>query len=153
MVPAAEKASNRLKQPPPIAAQGSKTPGQELDLTNIEKIVIHFKHNSNELSDKAYLTLDRFAAALVENTGIDVTVKGYTDTSGSQQYNLSISNFRANLIKSYLLGKGIHPSRISAVGMGSQNPMASNETAEGRQKNRRVEIEFIAKNVEATKHN
>ncbi len=122
-------------------------------MANIEKIVIHFKHNSNELSDKTYLTLDRFAAALVENSGIDVTVKGYTDSSGSQPYNLSVSNFRANLIKSYFLGKGINPSRVTAIGMGSQNPMASNETAEGRQKNRRVEIEFIAKNVEATKRN
>lgn len=128
-------------------------PVQDLDLANIEKIVIHFKHNSNELSDKTYLTLDRFAAALVENSGIDVTVKGYTDSSGSQPYNLSVSNFRANLIKSYFLGKGINPSRVTAIGMGSQNPMASNETAEGRQKNRRVEIEFIAKNVEATKRN
>jgi general secretion pathway protein A len=151
--PAADKASIRSKPPQPSASQDSKLPGQVLDLANIEKIVIHFKHNSNELSDKAYLTLDRFAAALFENTGIDVTVKGYTDSSGSQQYNLSVSNFRANLIKSYLLGKGISPSRVTAVGMGSQNPMASNETAEGRQQNRRVEIEFIAKNLEDTEPN
>ncbi len=61
---------------------------------------------------------------------------------------MSVSEFRANIIKSYLVGKGVEPSRISAAGMGPQNPIASNETAEGRSFNRRVEIEFNKKPTE-----
>ncbi len=73
---------------------------------------------------------------------MEISVKGYTDSSGSLSYNVSISKFRANIIKTYLAGKGINPSRITALGLGPENPLASNETAEGRRQNRRVEIEF-----------
>jgi general secretion pathway protein A len=70
-------------------------------------------------------------------------VKGYTDSEGSLSYNRSVSEFRANIIKSYLVGKGVDPVRITSQGMGPQEPIASNDTAEGRRLNRRVEIEFI----------
>jgi chemotaxis protein MotB len=70
-------------------------------------------------------------------------IKGYTDSSGSYNYNVSVSEFRANTIKLYLVGKGIENSRINALGLGPENPIASNENAEGRSKNRRVEIEVI----------
>jgi general secretion pathway protein A len=114
----------------------------ELDYTNVRKIVIYFNHNSNDLPEKTYRTLDRIASALQENQGMEITVKGYTDSSGSLSYNVSISKFRANIIKTYLAGKGINPARITALGLGPENPIASNETAEGRRQNRRVEIEF-----------
>jgi general secretion pathway protein A len=114
----------------------------KLDLAYIEKIVIYFKHNSNDLPDKAYQTLDRIAVAIIENPDINISIKGYTDSTGELSYNMSISNFRANIIKSYLVGKGIRSSRITAVGLGPENPIASNDTAEGRRQNRRVELEF-----------
>jgi general secretion pathway protein A len=114
----------------------------ELDFTNVQKIIIYFNHNSNDLPEKTYRTLDRIASALQENQGMEISVKGYTDSSGSLSYNVSISKFRANIIKTYLAGKGINPARITALGLGPENPVASNETAEGRRQNRRVEIEF-----------
>jgi general secretion pathway protein A len=142
---------------PPAAPQAPPAPEaapiRPPDLAKVEKIVIYFKHNSNELSDQEFRTLDRFAAALKESPAIDVVVKGYTDSSGAFSYNMSVSQFRANLIKSYLVGKGIGPSRITAVGLGPQDPIASNDTAEGRSLNRRVEIEFIAKNSESITSN
>ena len=107
-----------------------------------EKIIIYFKHNSNDLPDKAFQTLDRIAVAIVENPDINISIKGYTDSTGELSYNMSISNFRANIIKSYLVGKGVRSSRITAVGLGPENPIASNDTAEGRRQNRRVELEF-----------
>ena len=112
------------------------------NLSKIKKVVIRYKSNSNELPDEAFVSLDRFAAALLANPDIFVAVKGYTDDIGVLSYNMSVSEFRANIIKSYLIGKGVEPARITAVGMGPKDPIASNETAEGRSFNRRVEIEF-----------
>ncbi|KPJ76763.1 MAG: hypothetical protein AMJ54_10535 [Deltaproteobacteria bacterium SG8_13] len=146
---------------PPAAPQSAPVPAPATpaaplrtpDLAKVEKIVIYFQHNSNELSEQEFETLDRFAAALQESPAIDVVVKGYTDSTGVLSYNLSISQFRANLIKGYLVGKGISTRRITAVGLGPQDPIAPNDTAEGRSLNRRVEIEFIAKNNETVKSN
>lgn len=115
------------------------------NLSKIKKVVIRFKSNSNELPDEAFVSLDRFAAALLSNPDILVVVKGYTDNVGVLSYNMSVSEFRANIIKSYLAGKGVDPGRITAAGLGPQDPISSNDTAEGRSFNRRVEIEFIKK--------
>jgi general secretion pathway protein A len=125
-------------------AKNSPVDNQEaiFNLSKVKKVVIRFKSNSNELPEEAYLSLDRFAAALLNNPDIFVAVKGYTDDRGVLSYNMSVSEFRANIIKSYLVGKGVSPGRITVAGMGPENPISSNETAEGRSINRRVEIEF-----------
>jgi outer membrane protein OmpA-like peptidoglycan-associated protein len=60
---------------------------------------------------------------------------------GAVNYNVSVSAFRANSIKSYLTGKGVNASNLTAQGLGPKNPIASNDTLEGREQNRRVEIE------------
>jgi general secretion pathway protein A len=106
------------------------------------KIVIYFKHNSNDLPDPAYKTLDRIAEFMIHNPEAKVNISGYTDSSGAYSYNVSVSQFRANIVKGYLVGKGVHPLKIEAVGFGPDNPIASNETEKGRQTNRRVEIEL-----------
>jgi len=106
------------------------------------KIVIYFKHNSNDLPDPAYETLDRIAEFMIYNPEAKVNISGYTDSSGAYSYNVSVSQFRANIVKGYLVGKGVHPLKIEAVGLGPENPIESNETEKGRQANRRVEIEL-----------
>jgi outer membrane protein OmpA-like peptidoglycan-associated protein len=106
------------------------------------KIVIYFNHNSNDLPDRAYETLDRIADFMVDNPEAKININGYTDASGAYSYNLSISKFRANMVKGYLVGKGVEPLKIKASGLGPKDPIASNATEEGRQKNRRVEIEL-----------
>ena len=106
------------------------------------KIVIYFKHNSNDLPDRAFEMLDRIAEFMVHNPESKVNIKGYTDSSGAYSYNISVSQFRANMVKGYLVGKGVHPLKIKALGLGPENPIASNETEKGRQTNRRVEIEL-----------
>lgn len=106
------------------------------------KIVIYFKHNSNDLPDPAYETLNRIAEFMILNPDAKVNISGYTDSSGAHSYNVSVSQFRANIVKGYLVGKGVHPLKIEAVGLGPENPIASNETEIGRQTNRRVEIEL-----------
>jgi general secretion pathway protein A len=106
------------------------------------KIVIYFKHNSNDLPDPAYETLDRIAEFMIQNPQAKVNISGHTDSSGAYSYNVSVSQFRANIVKGYLVGKGVNPLKIEAVGLGPENPIATNETEEGRQMNRRVEIEL-----------
>jgi outer membrane protein OmpA-like peptidoglycan-associated protein len=69
-------------------------------------------------------------------------IKGYTDSVGGADYNRMLSRVRANVVKSYLSGKGIRPERIKVIGMGEKNPLSSNRTKDGRSSNRRVEVEL-----------
>jgi general secretion pathway protein A len=106
------------------------------------KIVIYFKRNSNDLPDRAYEMLDRIADFMVHNPQTNININGYTDSIGAYSYNVSVSQFRANMVKGYLVGKGVEPIKIKALGLGPKNPIASNETDKGRQMNRRVEIQL-----------
>jgi general secretion pathway protein A len=106
------------------------------------KIVIFFNQNSNDLPNQAYETLDRIAEFMVLNPETKININGYTDSSGAYSYNMSVSKFRANMVKGYLVGKGVQPLKIKASGLGPKNPISSNQTEKGRQTNRRVEIEL-----------
>ncbi len=108
-----------------------------------ENAIIQFDINSNEIDNESYPLLDRIARYLAEHPRQAINIRGYTDSSGSPGYNETVSIFRANAVKSYLIGKGAYPEKISVFAMGDTNPIASNETLAGRKKNRRVEIEFI----------
>jgi outer membrane protein OmpA-like peptidoglycan-associated protein len=105
--------------------------------------IIFFKQNSNDLSEKAIEKLDQVFEILIKNPSADVMLNGYSDSIGSAAYNEMISEIRANAVKNYLVGKGIESSRITTFGYGAQKFIASNKSAEGRQFNRRVEIELI----------
>lgn len=106
------------------------------------KIIIYFNHNSNDLPEQAYDMLDRIAGFMISNPDASINISGYTDSSGAYSYNMSVSQFRANMVKGYLVGKGVDPFKIDALGLGPKNPIASNTTEKGRQTNRRVEIEL-----------
>jgi OOP family OmpA-OmpF porin len=83
----------------------------------------------------------RAAADVLRGTSERVLVTGYTDSVGSDAYNLRLSERRAQTVRDALVADGVAANRIAAKGMGEANPLASNETAEGRAKNRRVDIE------------
>ncbi len=112
-----------------------------------EPLVINFGRNSNEFSAGTLKALDRLAIIMSQNPGAALTITGYTDSEGNYHYNRSLSRFRANMVKSYLLGKGVSGSGIKVVGMGSENPAESNATLEGRRANRRVVIELFPENA------
>ena len=86
--------------------------------------------------------LDQVAAIIFNNPQMNVALNGYTDSHGPPSYNKVVSENRANMVKIYLVGKGVDPSKITAVGYGAKNFLASNNTREGRKFNRRVEIEI-----------
>jgi len=87
--------------------------------------------------------LNTMAEMMVRNTKFKVLLKGHTDSQGSDAVNLKLSQSRVDKVKEYLTSKGIDGSRIVALGYGDKQPIATNETGEGRQKNRRVEFEII----------
>ena len=83
--------------------------------------------------------------AVAKLKGVDlemVIATGHTDSIGSDAYNQKLSERRAAAVKDYLVSKGIAASKVTTIGKGESQPVATNKTAEGRQKNRRVDIEF-----------
>ena len=104
--------------------------------------IIYFDQDSNELTEKAKEKLDRVVEIIVKNPNVEITLNGYTDSYGPPSYNKVVSESRANMVKAYLIGKGIDPSNVKTVGHGAQKFLASNRTKEGRRFNRRVEIEL-----------
>ena len=105
--------------------------------------VIFFGNDSNDLSDTAIEKLDRIFEILTDKPEATLMLNGYSDSYGADSYNQMISEIRANAVKSYLVGKGIDPARIMALGHGAQRFIGSNKTRDGRRMNRRVEIQII----------
>lgn len=84
------------------------------------------------------------ARSLNQYPNTDALVVGHTDSTGSEDYNQTLSERRANSVATYLAQQGISPSRMQISGMGESQPVASNATEAGRQQNRRVEIALYA---------
>jgi outer membrane protein OmpA-like peptidoglycan-associated protein len=101
-----------------------------------------FDTGSSALSPGAYGRLDQLADSLNRYPDTDVIVKGHTDGSGDEGYNQTLSEQRADAVRRYLIGRGVASARITSVGFGESMPLATNATPEGRQQNRRVEIEL-----------
>ena len=140
---AMEEAESAASDQPIAAGQsGELSADPQVSPFPDRKIVIYFNHNSNDLPDRAYEMLDRIAGFMVHNPETSININGYTDSSGAYSYNVSVSQFRANMVKGYLVGKGVEPLKINALGLGPKDPIASNKTDKGRQMNRRVEIEL-----------
>src|SRR6187402_445386 len=100
-----------------------------------------FVTGKSELLPAARDQLDQVAAALQDQGEIKpMVVEGYTDSVGSDATNLKLSKDRAEAVRTYLVSKGVSGDKITSVGKGKANPVASNDTPEGRANNRRVEI-------------
>lgn len=104
---------------------------------------ITFKTDSADINSSFYPVLNSVARVLKKYDNSTVLVSGHTDSTGSADYNLNLSRNRAQSVAAYLQGQGIKASRFEVMGLGSSNPIASNETASGREQNRRVEIKII----------
>ena len=99
-----------------------------------------FDTDRSVLKPGAEETIDEIAEFLRKDDGQTITVKGHTDSRGADAYNKQLSAARANAVRDALIGRGVDAGRISAEGMGEAYPVATNDTAAGRQQNRRVEI-------------
>jgi len=104
---------------------------------------INFASGSYDISAGSDDILEQAYNTMKNNPDIFVEIAGYTDNRGSVSGNETLSYNRANAVKSWLVAKGIDGSRIEAVGFGESNPIASNDTEEGRYKNRRIEFKRV----------
>ena len=102
-----------------------------------------FDTNSSYVMRSAFTLLDEVVTILQENPEIKLEIQGHADNTGTPEYNLWLSERRANRVMDYLVGKGIDAGRLTARGYGSTQPVVSNDTAEGRARNRRVELKRV----------
>lgn len=105
---------------------------------------IDFAPNSAELTPEARVLLDRLARALIAQPTARALITGHTDNVGAQDYNLALSQRRAEAVREYLIRAGVEAARLTAEGYGEFQPIADNGTPAGRARNRRVELRLLA---------
>ncbi len=123
-----------------LAGTGVQVVREGNDLRLIMPGNITFATDSADISPQFYSTLNAVATVLKEFPETLIQVTGHTDSTGSAEYNLQLSQKRAQSVAQYLVAQGVAPNRVMARGMGESMPIASNDTPEGRAQNRRVEI-------------
>jgi outer membrane protein OmpA-like peptidoglycan-associated protein len=110
---------------------------------------ILFETGAAKIQKQSFKILDEVAEVLLKNPTLGpVLVEGHTDNRGSRAINVDLSQRRARAVMDYLIGKGVERKRLSAKGFGFDKPIATNDTALGRAKNRRVEFRLIKSEVE-----
>lgn len=105
---------------------------------------VRFDTNESTLTATAKANLDKLVPVFNQYPDTKINIYGYTDSTGTAEYNLGLSDRRAASVKSYLSRSGISASRFTTIGLGIADPIATNDTAEGRTQNRRVEFAIIA---------
>jgi len=121
---------------------GNKKPQQRHLPPLPQQYVIFFGFNSFEISDDALVNLNRLAEFMIQNPDVHAIARGYTDTLGNISYNKMLAGFRADIVKGYLVAKGINPARIRTYGMGP-GYVKNDATTISNSSKRRVEIEII----------
>ncbi|MGH7789359.1 MAG: OmpA family protein [Candidatus Binatia bacterium] len=125
--------------PPPAPPVAPPPPAPPMK----EKIIlrgVNFDFDKYNIRPDAVPILEQACATLKSKPNINVSCQGHTDSVGTEQYNQGLSDRRANAVRNWLVKCGIPASRLTAKGFGEANPVASNETAEGRAQNRRTEL-------------
>lgn len=114
--------------------------GESIRLNNI-----FFNYKDYTLREDSYAELNRLVKLMKERRELVVEISGHTDSIGSDAYNLNLSRLRAKSVADYLISQGVEAHRLEVRGYGSRFPVATNDTEEGRQLNRRVEFKIIKK--------
>ena len=118
--------------------------GEGIQVVFDDKSGVTFALNSANLTTASKANLDKIAEVFLEFPDTDLMLEGHTDSSGDENYNMTLSNNRAKAVASYLQSKGVAASRMSVKGYGETAPRFDNATKEGQAKNRRVEIGVAA---------
>jgi outer membrane protein OmpA-like peptidoglycan-associated protein len=101
---------------------------------------VTFKPSSNNLTPESLAVLDRVVEGLKGSPDVRLLIEGHTDSNGADAANMKLSKARADAVRDYFIGKGIAKSRLETKGYGETKPVADNKTADGRARNRRVEL-------------
>ncbi len=104
---------------------------------------VHFETGKATLTVNSYPALNDLVGAMKTKSSMEIEIAGHTDNVGSPEANQKLSEGRANSVKQYLVSKGISPARVIAKGYGDTQPVADNDTEEGRGQNRRTEVRIV----------
>lgn len=125
-------------------------PGAEVErigegiMLTLGENAVRFDTSKSTLTASAKENLQKLIPVLKSYENTNIVIYGYTDSTGKVEFNQTLSAQRANSVKSYLVANGLSSDRIETKGMGINDPIATNETVEGRSKNRRVEFAIVA---------
>ena len=106
---------------------------------------VHFEVNEAYLKKESLNILDRMIDAMKKNAGIRIEIRGHTDSTGTRDHNMRLSEKRADAVRDYMIKNGISPERLQSAGLGPDRPVGDNTTPEGRKKNRRTEFFILDK--------
>lgn len=124
----------------------ARIPGTSVERVAPDTLLVHFDSDvlfavdSASLNGSSRAALDEMAGVINEYRKTAVVVQGHTDSTGSEQHNQELSERRAGTVRNFLVGRGVAPARVTALGYGETSPRASNDTPRGRQLNRRVDV-------------
>lgn len=121
-----------------------KRVGEGINVTFNEDAGVYFDTNKSDIKGTSANTLDRLAGIFKEYPKSNILVEGHTDSAGSDEYNWKLSQQRAESVTNYLISKGISSGRFTTKWYGETQPRESNDTAEGKAANRRVELAIVA---------
>lgn len=118
--------------------------GEGINVTFDENSGVQFEINKADLTSQGKATLDKMSEVFVEYDDTNILVEGHTDSSGRDEYNMTLSQKRAETVTNYLVSKGVSKDRLTTKWYGETQPKYDNATEEGRVKNRRVELGIVA---------
>ena len=118
--------------------------GEGINVTFNEGAGVYFDTNKSNIKGTSVETLNKLSGILKEYPKTVILVEGHTDSAGTDEYNLGLSKLRAESVTNYLISQGIEADRFTTKWYGESQPVADNSTAEGKSKNRRVEIGIVA---------
>lgn len=129
----------------------ARIPGTSVERVDASTLLVHFDSDilfavdSARLGGSAQGTLDQVSQVINDFPKSAVIVQGHTDSTGSEEHNQDLSERRAKSVQNHLIGRGVDPSRVTAIGYGETSPRASNASDSGRQLNRRVDLMLRAR--------
>ncbi|MEL6917974.1 MAG: OmpA family protein [Bacteroidota bacterium] len=118
--------------------------GEGINVTFDENSGVYFDTNKSNIRGSASTTLERLAGIFKEYPDSNILIEGHTDSSGSDTYNMTLSQKRAESVTSFLVSQGVSSGRFTTKWYGETQPREDNGTPEGRAKNRRVELAIVA---------
>lgn len=116
---------------------------RDAEMKNFQFVPVYFDHDKDSLKPEYETYLKNMARIVNSHTDLRIKIIGHTDSNGTDDYNVDLSQRRANRIKDYLISQGVKPDKIIIEFRGEKDPATTNETSEGKRLNRRVDFEFI----------
>lgn len=138
--PVQEEPVEAVEEPVIVQEEPHKDPEPVVEKPNFNFKNILFEFNSSVLKTESYTVLDNIVREMQKDPSANFIINGHSSLEGTAEYNLSLSEDRANAVKRFIVNAGVPSENLSTKGLGASKPVASNDTESGREQNRRVEI-------------